>query len=181
MASDSITKPTVVTIGAYGFDADAFFTALQDAGVDTFCDLRARRGVRGSAYAFANSARLQRRLGEMGIRYIHVVDLAPGPKTRAIQSEADKRSGLPKRARPALAPSFIAAYQAERLADFDPARFVADLGPDAHVVCLFCVEGNPAACHRSLVAQRLADDLGLHITHITASHPDEELAPTQSL
>ena len=35
----------IVTIGAYGYDADRFFAALQGAGVDTFCDVRRRRGV----------------------------------------------------------------------------------------------------------------------------------------
>lgn len=60
----------IVTIGAYGFLEEAFFGALQAAGVDTFCDIRARRGIRGSLYTFANSTVLQRRLGELGIRYI---------------------------------------------------------------------------------------------------------------
>jgi len=46
--------PKFVTIGVYGFSADAFFEALQRAGVDSFCDIRYRRGVRGSEYAFAN-------------------------------------------------------------------------------------------------------------------------------
>ena len=50
--------PDFVTIGVYGFDESSFFQTLQNAGVDTFCDLRARRGVRGAAYAFANGERL---------------------------------------------------------------------------------------------------------------------------
>jgi hypothetical protein len=33
-----------VTLGVYGFTAEAFFQALQRAGVDTFCDIRWRRG-----------------------------------------------------------------------------------------------------------------------------------------
>lgn len=41
-------KPTIVTIGVYGFDEQSFFQALQDAQIDTLCDIRARRGVRGS-------------------------------------------------------------------------------------------------------------------------------------
>ena len=60
----------VVTIGVYGFDEEHFFQALTDARVDTFCDIRQRRNVRGAQYAFANSKRLQRRLGELGIRYV---------------------------------------------------------------------------------------------------------------
>jgi putative nucleic acid modification protein with dual OB domain len=59
-------KPKIVTIGAYGFDKESFFQALLDAKVDTFCDLRMRRGMRGSTYAFVNSSSLQSRLGELG-------------------------------------------------------------------------------------------------------------------
>ena len=36
----------------------------------------------------------------------------------------------------------------------------------AQVVCLFCVEGIPEACHRSLVAEKLSRDLGLPVEHI---------------
>ena len=59
------------------------------SGVDTFCDLRARRGVRGREYAFANSQRLQARLAELGIRYVHRLDLAPSAATRSQQHAAD--------------------------------------------------------------------------------------------
>jgi hypothetical protein len=34
------------------------------------------------------------------------------------------------------------------------------------VVALFCVEREPAACHRSLVAARLSRDLGLDVEHL---------------
>ena len=60
----------IVTIGVYGFDEAGFFEALRKAEVDTFCDIRSRRGVRGATYAFANSMRLQARLASLGIRYI---------------------------------------------------------------------------------------------------------------
>jgi hypothetical protein len=31
---------------------------------------------------------------------------------------------------------------------------------------LFCVEGNPEACHRSLVAERLHEDWGIPVEHL---------------
>ena len=156
-----------ITIGAYGWDAERFFGALVAAGVDTFCDLRARRGVRGSDYTFANSQRLQARLAELGIRYVHRPDLAPSNETRAAQYAADRESHTAKRQRAALSPQFVAAYQRERLTAFDSATFRAELGPDTAVVALFCVEREPAACHRSLLADRLAADLGVIVTHLT--------------
>ena len=48
-------KIKIVTIGVYGFDESGFFDALCQAEVDTFCDIRSRRGLRGATYAFANS------------------------------------------------------------------------------------------------------------------------------
>ncbi|MDX1687916.1 MAG: hypothetical protein R3248_08030 [Candidatus Promineifilaceae bacterium] len=52
------------------------------------------------------------------------------------------------------------------LATFEPRSLLADLEEDARVVALFCVEGEPAACHRLLVAERLQQALGLEIEHI---------------
>jgi len=158
--------PEFVTIGVYGFVEPSFFQALQNAGVDALCDIRQRRGVRGSTYAFANSQRLQARLAELGIRYMHRRDLAPSKTVRERQYTADKLSKTAKRQRATLSPEFIDAYREEILADFDSAQFIADLGPEARVVALLCVEREPAACHRSLVAERLEEDLSVTVKHI---------------
>jgi uncharacterized protein (DUF488 family) len=159
--------PEFITIGAHGWEAEQFFAALIAARVDTFCDLRARRGVRGREYAFANSQRLQTRLVELGIRYLHRPDLAPSAATRAEQYAADAATHTAKRQRTILSPEFVASYRRERLAGFDSAGFAADLGAEARVVVLFCVEREPAACHRSLLAERLAHDLGAGVIHLT--------------
>jgi uncharacterized protein (DUF488 family) len=158
-----------VTIGVYGWDEERFFAALVEAGVDTFCDLRARRGVRGAAYAWANSQRLQVRLRGLGIRYLHCLELVPSEGTRAAQGAADKAAGTAKRQRAILSVAFIQAYRRERLDGFDSAAFVAGLGPDVHVAALFCVEREPVACHRSLVAERLTRDLGVRVIHLIPS------------
>jgi uncharacterized protein (DUF488 family) len=165
----------LVTIGVYGFSEAAFFDALQQAGVDTFCDIRWRRGVRGAEYAFANRARLEQRLTELGIRYLHFRDLAPTPALRQRQYQADKAEGTTKRKRSALGAVFIAGYREERLSAFDSRQFVEQLGPEARTVALFCVEREPAACHRSLLVERLQQDLGatcevIHLRPIPATH-----------
>ena len=159
-------KPKIVTIGVYGFDEDSFFEALCKAKVDTFCDIRSRRGVRGSTYAFANSLRLQARLAELGIRYLHRRDLAPTKAIRDRQAAADKATKTAKRKRTALGEAFITAYHTECLAAFDPDSLLDDLEEDAQVVALFCVEKNPEACHRSLVADKLAEELKLEVEDI---------------
>ena len=159
-------KLRIVTIGVYGFDEAGFFRALLDAKVDTFCDIRARRGVRGATYAFANSQRLQTRLADLGISYLHRKDLAPSKAMRSKQGEADKTTKTAKRQRAELEQAFIEGYQNECLMDFHPQSLLDDLKPDAQVVALFCVEQEPAACHRSLVADKLGTELSLEVEHI---------------
>jgi uncharacterized protein (DUF488 family) len=157
----------VTTVGVYGFSEESFFEALQAARVDTFCDVRQRRGVRGAAYAFANSQRLQKRLAELGIRYLHRKDLAPTPAVRQRQQDADKADKVAKRQRTGLSPAFVAAYHEEVLASFEPQSLSDDLPPDTTVVALFCVEREPTACHRSLLADKLARAWQIDVEHIT--------------
>jgi uncharacterized protein (DUF488 family) len=157
----------IVTIGAYGFTQETFFVALQQAQVDTFCDVRWRRGMRGSLYAFANSERLQHSLQGMGICYLHRRDLAPDPTIRAIQGESDRAYHVLKRERERLEPRFIEAYTRCCLGQFDAPAFIEQLGEEAQVVALFCVEREPDACHRSLLAQYLIKEAGVHVTHLT--------------
>lgn len=152
-------SPTLkfVTIGVYGFKEEDFFLTLREAGVDTFVDIRNRRGMRGSRYAFANSARLQARLQELGIVYRHEKGLSPPVEIRAIQKEADKKQALLKRERVQLSPEFVYKFQKEVLANFDFDEFLKRLPAGSKIVALFCVEHEPQACHRSLVAKHLAD------------------------
>ena len=159
-------KIKIVTIGVYGFDESGFFDALCQAAVDTFCDIRSRRGLRGSTYAFANSVRLQARLSELGIRYIYRKDLGPTKTVRDKQTAADKASKTAKRKRITLGEAFIEAYQTECLAEFEPQSLLDELESDAKVVALFCVETAPAACHRSLVADKLAKTLDVEVEDI---------------
>lgn len=160
-------KPTFVTMGVYGFSEDKFICALHTAHIDTFCDIRARRGMRGSEYAFANSTALQLKLRELGIRYIHAKQLAPTQAIRSMQSEIDASRHVAKRAREELSAAFIQSYELTCLRDFDTHNFLAELGSSARRVALFCVERKPSACHRSIVAQRLRGE-GFKVEDVTA-------------
>jgi uncharacterized protein YeaO (DUF488 family) len=164
--SSDMSDLRIITLGVYGSTETGFFTALRDARVDTFCDLRARRGVRGAEYAFVNSQRLQAKLAELGIRYLHCKDLAPSEALRKRQYAADKADRVAKRQRTALSAPFIAAYREEHLRAFDGRKFLEQLGGEARVVALFCVERAAAACHRSLLAERLQRDLGVEVVHL---------------
>jgi len=161
-----VSKPKIVTIGVYGCGEQEFFQALVAAGVDTFCDIRQRRGVRGSQYAFVNSARLQARLRELGIRYMHIKELAPSRQNRDEQRIADEQARVGKRDRALLGETFKESYRKERLSSFDSIDFIGKLGDQVRVVALFCVEREPGACHRSLVAEHLVRELGLPVEHL---------------
>lgn len=158
----------IVTIGVYGFDADHFFGALTDAHVDTLCDIRRRRAVRGHEYAFANSVHLQERLAALGIRYVHRIELAPSDELRHRQERADKQAHTARRKRTELTPAFIEGYEQTVLDGFDSRAFAASLGPEAHIVAFLCVEREPSACHRGLLAARLHADLGLPVKNLVA-------------
>ena len=156
----------IVTIGVYGFREAQFFAALREAGVQVFFDIRWRRGVRGADYAFANHKRLQASLESLGIAYIHRRDLAPTPAIRQLQVDADKEERIAKRKRSTLSPAFIAAYKREVLASFDVQGFLDELPGSTQVAALFCVEREPQACHRLLLADHLQETCGVEIEHL---------------
>lgn len=161
--------PDVVTIGVYGFDGDAFISALQRADVRLLLDVRQRRGVRGPQYSWANSKRLQAALLEAGIAYRHVPELAPTTELRQLQYAEDARVGVGKRSRVELAAAYTERYTEEILDRADMQAVVAGL-PREGTAALLCVERDPEACHRSLAAARMADEFGVTVTHLT---PDE--------
>jgi len=154
------------TIGVYNSTEYGYFKKLTDNKIDTFCDIRQRRGVRGSQYAYVNSNRLQERLNELEIKYGHIIDLAPTLEIRELQKEADAQKGELKRDRNKLGQVFTLAYKDRVLNKFDFDFFIEkldDLG--ANRVVLFCVEEKPEACHRSIVTDKL-EKLGYKVTHL---------------
>ncbi len=155
----------LATVGVYGFTAEEFLSTLRAADVRLLLDVRQRRGVRGTEYAWANSKRLQAALEGAGIGYRHHAELAPTTELRRLQYAEDERQGVGKRSRAALAPAYRERYVAEILDKADLDAVAASL-PSAGAAALFCVERDPEACHRSLVAERLAADHGVTVTHL---------------
>lgn len=56
----------IYTIGVYNSTEDSYFNKLKINNIDLFCDIRQRRGVRGSQYKYVNSNYLQSKLADMG-------------------------------------------------------------------------------------------------------------------
>ena len=156
----------LVTIGVYDWTLDAFLAALSEADVREVLDVRQRRGVRGAKYAWANAKRLEAALGEAGVGYRHLPDLAPTTDLRELQYAEDERAGEGKRSRTRLADAYVERYTREILDRADLDAIVAGL-PAAGTAALLCVERDPGACHRSLVAERLERDHGVRVEHLT--------------
>ena len=155
----------VFTIGAYGFDREGFFGALEEAGVDIFLDVRQRRGLRGARYAFANVGRLTPELERRSIAYRHIKELAPDSQIRDLQRAADAASKTLKSTRTELSSAFVEAYAVTKLNRFDWKGLAGELRPFEAPV-LFCVEQRPQSCHRSLIAPRLADLLHAEVVNL---------------
>lgn len=152
------------TIGVYGFDGPSFIRALEEAKVGLVLDVRQRRGVRGSQYAWANAKRLQAALTEAGIGYSHLPELAPTTEMRQLQYAEDERKGEGKRSRTKLAPEYVQHYTEEVLDQVDLEPIVRFVGSNR--AALLCVERDAEACHRSLIAARLERDFGLPVRHL---------------
>jgi uncharacterized protein (DUF488 family) len=164
-----VTVPTIATIGVYCYTADTFLETLRAAEVALVLDVRQRRGVRGPHFTWANARRLQALLAEAGIGYRHHRELAPTTELRHLQYREDDRNRVGKRSREVLAPEYVHRYTREILdpAPLEPLR--AEIaGPGT--AALLCVECAAAACHRSLVADRLADRYGVAVAHLTPPH-----------
>jgi uncharacterized protein (DUF488 family) len=157
--------PTLATIGVYGWTLDRFLEALHAADVRVVIDVRQRRGVRGSEYAWANAARLQAALADAGIEYRHHKELAPTTELRQLQYREDDRAGVGKRSRVELAHEYSERYLREILDSVELEPLLDGLPTDG-AGALLCVEAEPGACHRSLIAERVAAEHGVTITHL---------------
>ncbi|WP_231928456.1 DUF488 domain-containing protein [Micromonospora echinaurantiaca] len=155
----------MATIGVYGFDAESFLRRLRHADVRLLLDVRQRRSVRGPEYAWANSLRLQAALAQAWIAYAHHPELAPTTELRRLQYAEDDRHGVGKRSRQQLAAEYTRRYRMEILDRVDLTPIVSAL-PSGGTAALLCVERDAEACHRSLIAQRLAEQHRVTIEHL---------------
>jgi hypothetical protein len=99
------------------------------------------------------------------VGYRHHPELAPTTELRQLQYEADARRGVGKRSRIELAPEYRARYTQEILDRVDLHALANEL-PDEGSSALFCVERDPEACHRSIIAERLVSIREAVVTHL---------------
>ena len=158
---------TFYTIGVYNKSEEEFFKSLTANNIDTFCDIRQRRGVRGSKYSFVNSTRLQEKLSSLDIKYGHIIGLAPTQEIRELQKKDDHINGVLKSERQVLGDVFISEYKDRILNKFNFDFFFEKLDQaGANKIVLFCVEELAQACHRSIVAEKLLNSYNYDIINL---------------
>ncbi|MGO9973631.1 MAG: hypothetical protein ACLP01_12685 [Solirubrobacteraceae bacterium] len=82
----------------------------------------------------------------------------------------DDREGVGKRSRVRLAPEYVRRYT-EEILDLIPLDPLVHQLPVRGIAALMCVEATAPACHRSLVAARLAERYGFEIVHLEPPDP----------
>lgn len=142
--------------GVYGNTEDEFFQKILNEQITLFVDVRQRRGMRGSQYAFVNSTYLQSKLQELGIKYIHIKELAPTTFIRNEQKKQDSLHNTIKSQRECLGSKFIELYQKDILNNYNFQDFIENY--NAEKILFFCVERECKACHRSLIIDKLKSE-----------------------
>ena len=156
----------IATIGVYGYTAETFLHSLSGAQVEMLVDVRMRRGVRGHEYAWANKERLMASMEAGGIQYLHMRDLATPEAIRKSQHAIDAEEHATQRSRTHLSIAFRQAYGEQVIDRFDFESFRAALPSDVQTIALMCVETEPDACHRSLVASEMHQRWGLPVINL---------------
>lgn len=158
---------TLHSIGVYNKTEEQFFNELLQNRIELFCDIRQRRGVRGSRYKFVNSNYLQDKLAKIGIKYAYLPQLAPTNEIRDAQRMDDTKQGISKSERQQLGATFIQQYKDIIIDKIDISEIHKFLiNQDCLNILFFCVEEFPSACHRSLVTDAFKSKFGYPVVHL---------------
>lgn len=133
---------TLFTIGYEGLDPERLRAALKEAGVATLADVRAVANSRKRGFS-KNALRAD--LEEAGFGYAHLRALGT-PKAGRQAARADDAALM----RRIYCEEVLETIEGERALDA-----LAELASETPT-CLLCFERDPHACHRRVLAERLA-------------------------
>jgi len=151
LAARPETQRAVFTSGYEGLSVDAFLNRLVRSGVRRVIDVR--RNAVSRRYGFHGTT-LSRLLGHLGIDYVHFPELGIAAASRKKLSTRESYRRL-------LRDYQSTTLKMEKVAVAEVARLVAEI-PSV----LTCMEADPAYCHRSLLAIRVAELTQLPIVDI---------------
>lgn len=141
--------PVLYTIGYERSALEDFLATLTDAGVQLLVDIRERPYSRRQEFS---KGALREAVERAGMAYRHERELgAPVHIRHAVQETGDYET-------------FFRRYR-EHLARQEPA-LQGLVGEQRTPMALLCYEADPAQCHRSVVAERLAELTGAEMHHL---------------
>ena len=147
-----MTTHTVATVGYQATTVQSFLRALLEQRVELLVDVRAVASSRRPG--FAKSA-LAANLAGAGIDYLHL---------RGLGTPADGRTAARAGRHGEMRRIFLAHMETDTArADLDA---LADIVRSGRRVCLLCFEADPAHCHRSIVAAKLAELVPIDLVHV---------------
>jgi uncharacterized protein (DUF488 family) len=149
----------IATIGYEAASVPRFIGALRDARIELLVDVRALASSRRPGFA---KTRLAANLAEAGIDYLHLRRLGTPADGRAAA-----RAGRHEEMKRIFREQLATEEAQEELA------LLADIVRQGRQVCLLCFEADPAHCHRSLIANALAERLHVGIVNLVP-WPEEE-------
>lgn len=158
MSAARRSKPGQVRVLTMGYEAEtvpSFLEALRQNGVELLVDVRA--AARSRRPGFAKTA-LAGNLEQAGIEYLHLKGLGTPAEGRAAA-----RAGDHARMR-AIFHDHLRSDAAQT--DLEA---LAGIVTSGRRICLLCLEALPEHCHRSLVADALAERTGATILHLPPS------------
>ncbi len=132
---------TLYTIGYEGLEPDSFVAELVAHGVDAVIDVRERASSRKRGFS---KTALSSCLAAHGIAYYHLRSLGcPAAIRYRYRANGDRDA-------------YVQALMAHLDAQAPSLQQVVELMA-RHTCALLCLEADPAQCHRSLVAARVAE------------------------
>lgn len=145
-------RAPIFTIGYQGRSQADVIAEITGAGVRTLIDVRDAPVSRKPGFS---KGALGQAVADAGLAYAHLKALGT-PKAGREAARAGRRGEWQEIfARRLASPEAEAALAAAAL-------MVREEGP----VCLLCFERDPALCHRTIVAERLAARLGVAVEHL---------------
>lgn len=142
----------LLTIGYQDTSQAAVLGALRQAGATVLVDVRAIAASRRPGFA---KSQLAAGVSGIGLGYLHLRSLGTPADGRA--AARDGRHDDLRRIYGQHLETPEAQHQLAQL---------AGLVQSGQRACLLCLERQPHHCHRSLIAERLAETLGCQIEHL---------------
>lgn len=141
---------TLFTIGYQSHTIDSFVTRLKESDVQLVIDVRQNPQSRKRSFS---KTKLGLALDQFHIEYLHLPRLGTPAAIRTVY-------GATRDVRGALAN--YECYLSEQLESIHELVSAAQMKRS----CLMCLESNHQLCHRSIIAARISEITGWHLTHL---------------